>query len=792
MRKRKWMLIVAALGLAVPGNSCGPFFTEVVFFNQSVPSDPAAYFNGHLGVVQSSFTARYLALAYRIFSGPPLTQAEKNDLTQGWENRQSVESGANPGDTANPYQQPTYNSLTAWSDERSRVIAEVSPVRFTTDRAVPGDQWDKYPNCLADAFAHAARTLAIRAREHAADKAALAEWVQGQDAVFSNCGDNGSLPQAASQPDWLAQDRAYQIAAAHFYRSEFDEAQNAFQQISLDHSSPWHDVAAYLVARCLIRKATLTQAGPAEQGNKANQDLLRQAAVQLRQVAQGGGPYAAPVIELLNLVELRTDPGVAAARLGDAISRPDAHLEQHLTDLSYLSGRALWFTHPSDARKSDLVDWAMTMEGYPPEPIVRPGISPAERQALTAAMILDHAEERLHATGNIAWLVAALAHSQTPAVSLLRDAAAVPSTSPAWPTVTYARLRALPVGADSRAEAEKAIAQAKSMHESLDTLNMFTIAARQKAETLQQFARLAPMEPSGESDESDDSDGPLPSAAALPTGAKRATMAGLPVNVQGVERLDDDSAALLNQTLPVKDMVSLVLEAQWPKQLRFELAMAAWTRAVLLDQPDQARRLTAVLIDGEPGWKSWLTAYDLATTPDERSVTALLALMRFPSVRPYVNSGAGREDGFVGYSYYRDNWWCGDMGREQSGADSYSTSVNYRGGTEITTPPQPLPKVLPPFVTPAMFVEASREWAELKKIGDAPEYFGKQSLAWVRAHPSDPRDSEVLGFAFRAMRNGCNLENSVALRRDVFGLLHQKYAASEWAKKYPDIESPDQ
>ena len=53
------------------------------------------------------------------------------------------------------------------------------------------------------------------------------------------------------------------------------------------------------------------------------------------------------------------------------------------------------------------------------------------------------------------------------------------------------------------------------------------------------------------------------------------------------------------------------------------------------------------MVDGEPGWKPWLTAYDAATTPDERKVTALLALMRFPSVRPYINAGAGREEGFA-------------------------------------------------------------------------------------------------------------------------------------------------
>jgi hypothetical protein len=129
------------------------------------------------------------------------------------------------------------------------------------------------------------------------------------------------------------------------------------------------------------------------------------------------------------------------------------------------------------------------------------------------------------------------------------------------------------------------------------------------------------------------------------------------------------------------------------------------------------------------------------------------------------------------------------MGRERNGEDSYSTSVNYRGGDEITSPPQPLPAKSPQFISPAMQTEADNEWAELGKIGDAPAYFGNQALAWVKAHPRDSRSAEVLGFAFRAMRNDCNLENRTPLRQQVFNLLHSRYPTSSWAKQYPEFAS---
>jgi len=246
-----------------------------------------------------------------------------------------------------------------------------------------------------------------------------------------------------------------------------------------------------------------------------------------------------------------------------------------------------------------------------------------------------------------------------------------------------------------------------------------------------------------------------------------------------------DSAVVLNQHVPLKELVELVLDSKWPKQLRFELAMAVWTRAVLLDQPEQARKLTPALVEGEPGWKTWLAAYDAAGTADERRVTALLALMRFPSVRPYINAGAGRDEGFVGYSSYRDNWWCAYMA-----ANDYSTASNYSAAPP--NPDQRPPVQVPAFVTPAMEAQATREQAELATIGDAPEYFGKAALAWVRAHPKDERDPEVLGFAFRAMRNGCNLEKSYTLRQQVFDMLHTKFGASEWAKRFPQFTVDNQ
>ena len=96
--------------------------------------------------------------------------------------------------------------------------------------------------------------------------AELRDWVQGQDAVFSNCKQKQAMPAPApSGASILLQaDRAYQIAAARFYAGDFDEAAAAFRQIAADSKSPWRAIAAYLIARVYIRKATLSDPEPAQ------------------------------------------------------------------------------------------------------------------------------------------------------------------------------------------------------------------------------------------------------------------------------------------------------------------------------------------------------------------------------------------------------------------------------------------------------------------------------------------------------------------------------------------------
>jgi hypothetical protein len=744
------------LAIAVlPGQSCGPFFVDAIFVLHQ-PESRQALMAGNPGIIWPDFGVRDMALAYRVLQGPPFTAAEIES--------EKVQRGAPQDSSENAGVNSERSGISEWLAARKALTGnDGAPI--STDANVPGQQWQSYENCLEDAFATAAKTLKTREGDHPTDKAALAGWVLGQNQVFSNCGGKGEVPAAlgVSSPDWLLRDRDYQIAAAHFYRAEWQAAQAGFISIAADKGSPWHDLATYMIARTMIRRATLSAPEAVDEAP------LREAGSQLGQVVREGGPYAQPAQALLNYVELRVAAAAAAARLGDAIAKPDPRLGQDLIDFGYALNRPGLQIHPDEARRSELVDWLLTTKS-------NVGVNgPAV-----------HALERWRATRSAAWLVSAIMLADAPPPDLIAAAAAVPRDSPAWPTVTYYRLRLTQNDPGFEAEVTPLLPQIKT----ISTRNAFQEMAQRRAATLKEFIKLAAMQPAAYHDGT----GTLTVAsqvfvAPTPNRETTPTMAGLAVNSTDAMRFNEESAVILNRRLPVQTLANIVQWHALPKQLEFELAIAVWSRAVLLGKPEIARSLSSALIEGEPGWQEWLHAYDNARTDDDRRVAALLALMRFPSVRPYVNAGPGREDGFVGYSSYRDNWWCAGMGNDPRAISSYSGSYNYSfadqdqpGSSAPSVGKQDTPLL---FLTPGMLSQAQEENRELAKIGDAPAYFGMQSLVWAKAHPRDPRGAELLGFAFRAMRNGCNLEKSYGLRREVFDTLHAQYEQSEWAKKYP-------
>ncbi len=290
------IFLVIILLNASPALACGPFTLEAVFVYTVHPAYPLEKFaGGSIGVVQPSYARSYLYTAYHYLSGLSFTPAEQKALVSLWRDRLEFRSEEDPSDWSKP-----------WLEARQKVsgVQGRDAIDVYRNREKP-NEYENYVNCNKDAFETAAATLNQRIAKYGADSPVMQNWVQTQDEVFSNCTSGKSIPDPAppNVDALLRADRAYQISAANFYSTDFDEARKGFETIAADNTSPWQRTAPYLVARALIRKASL---GAPEQ----KQESLRAAESQLAKILSDKklSDLHAAATRLSNLVRLRLSP----------------------------------------------------------------------------------------------------------------------------------------------------------------------------------------------------------------------------------------------------------------------------------------------------------------------------------------------------------------------------------------------------------------------------------------------------------------------------------------------------
>src|SRR5689334_10622077 len=215
------VVLTVVLLAASSAFACGPFELEAVFVHTVHPDFPLARFaSGRIGMVQPTYARSYLYVAYRYLEGAPFTPDEQKALTELWKDR--LETGWSPGDE---------EWVKSWLEARKKVVAtEPAPISVYRSREKP-NEYETFLNCQKDSFDTAIATLGERIAKYGADTAAVKTWVEGQDQVFSNCAGGSSIPaELGPDADALARaDRAYQIASANFYATNFDEARKRFE-----------------------------------------------------------------------------------------------------------------------------------------------------------------------------------------------------------------------------------------------------------------------------------------------------------------------------------------------------------------------------------------------------------------------------------------------------------------------------------------------------------------------------------------------------------------------------------
>jgi hypothetical protein len=153
---------------------------------------------------------------------------------------------------------------------------------------------------------------------------------------------------------------------------------------------------------------------------------------------------------------------------------------------------------------------------------------------------------------------------------------------------------------------------------------------------------------------------------------------------------------------------------------------------------------------------------------------ALLAILRNPGMRPYLEPGIPRVASYKGFSEYRDNWWDGQW---QSG--------NFG---DAPAPALPAPAA---FLTREQVAAGATEYKRLMELRNAPVTLGSRVMDYAKAHPDDKNVPEALALTVRVTHYATsnwkdqekNTADNHAMSKAAFQLLHSRYPQSDWAKK---------
>jgi hypothetical protein len=736
--------------------ACGPYFGDDVFVGTKSPDDLASFARGRLGILQAGFDSNEYAVAYRYLNGGKLSSVEIAGYSSPTTSTEPEFRQMNTADQAymaqgerdRMNQQPPGQ----WLLERAKYASAVPP---QPQKASPGTDYvgtivfdENYLNCPDGAFTNAVLTLHKRASTWGDRSPALLDWLHSQDTVFSNCsGKNNSMPPPApaDSPALLKADRAYQIASATFYARQFDEAARQFAAIAADNNSPWAAWGPYLAARATVRKAfAMGKASDPYSGELASYDpdTMHRAQQILESLLKQPDPKPSRRIvqDELNFIRIRTEPKQRASEIGVALAgpAPDANFANDIKDLNWLLVKQVKTSNPPP-----LLAWIAAWRGG------------ATAASAFATWQQGHA---------LPWLVVAIAkadESDALAPELIEEAAKIAPASPAYDTVFFHRIRLLT--ALKRTDEARTLLDAALpalQHQKPDSnLNAILGERMAVARNFSEFLTYAPRTPlRADSQDASDLQG-------------QCNAKGHAVNEQAAclelkqPQFADDAVTVLNRQTPINLLIEAARSTILPANLRQNIAVSTWTRALLLEDAASAAKLAPLLPKSIRD-----------TAGSGIAFPANLAILRNPGIRPYLEAGVPRVASYSYFDELRNNWWCKPWGDRQD--------FNQ-------TDPKPLPT--PAFLPVDEVSRADTEYGRLQQLPDSVAVIGQRVVDYAKDHAEDTNVPEALALVVRAGHYACETWDPhrsadsksayTPVSKAAFELLHRRYPKSPWALK---------
>ncbi len=717
-------LLVSGLG-DTPADACSSS-VEVVGISTKHPDLPLSPFvAGHLGVLAPTYARSHLVIAYAWLTGKGLDPAAQRSLLELAQKRLAPVDAAKIAPGLAPAVAP--DPVALWNAERARVLAKAaSPTPAVPAAGYTSLTFAAVDNCLVDAFRVATDTLKDRETKLGAGAAELLAWVHAQDAVFANCAD----PEKKALPAPLARtasaqaraDHAYQVASAYFYSNRWDEAEKRFRAIAADKTSPWSKLARYVVARVMVRRATLAH------DTVDKPELVRAAADLDAQLRDPDLVTMHPSVrKYRQFVRLRVDsakllPEVSAKLAAFGLGADTGPLVEDYTMLLDLDEDVLAKAPASD----DLTSFLGTMQG---------------KRSFEFAL-----SKHAAMPGSEAWLVASLMTATRPSdprlAPLLTEALALQPSSPGYATARFHAIRLSAARGAARSAISDMLQKTRTGlggNQGMSTRNTFAALAASVGPDLVTFLREAPIVPAGSSEDS--------AAVVFDPALPRA--------------IPPELAEALALGVPLSVLKDATLSTVLPQGVRAHFAATTWTRAHLLGDRATATAVATVTGQLNPSLRTYIDKVERAHGDDERRLGLVNAILTFPTLGPAV-----------------DGW---DSGPAIATALS-SSSAGYFWCP--SPPPSPLPS-MPAFVTSQDRDAAKKERIALEKLGAGATWLANEAARVAEALPRDPRSAETLHMAVRATRFGCKDAKTSAASKRAFQTLHRLYPGSSWAKSTP-------
>lgn len=607
--------------------------------------------------------------------------------------------------------------------------------------------------CMAEGFKTAAIELDAMIQKLGASSPQVKQWVEAQDRAFAKCSGGGPSAANASTPPkpdiphpltngtpFEQAQRTYQIACAYFYSGDYNKAAQMFTAIGADPSSPWHQWGAYLAARATIRKATLS-------GPKNDPALLAKAAAQLKAIIAGtaGKQIKFAAKRLLSFVDFRLDPQKRVEEVERLLLQPDspATLAQNLSD--YVGMLEDSTKNADGFYADDMTDWIASFS--------------SDRAAEA------HSISQWKKTGSMPWLVAAIAGapaSDPDVPALIAAAEKVKPDSPAYVTVTFHTARLL----FDRGQIDQARAKLDTLLTMRDrmpisTVNEIAALRMRMARNLNELLTYALRTPLGVTDTGDGNELPSSLDVKWLVGANRLKrlLAG--------PLFDRDGAEVLNQWIPLSLQTRAAQSPILPDDLRAQMALAVWTKAILLHDNASAREIAPVVIKLVPKLKAQMSRWMAARNPQAQQFDAAFMMLTHPGIRPYIDPGVGRTTPLDKMNAYRDNWW--------RFPPWYEMALSSRGRHSP-------PATYPLFLSAAQKKSAEDQWRKLSSI-NAPNLLCSAAIAEARSNPGDNRVPQALSQCIAAVHFGCSNSRGTHYASLAYYLLHRNYPDSEWSLK---------